>query len=393
MNISRDYRCVHWHGIAGGAWHSRSFAAVAALVVACLILSTPGIAGPAPAFAVEASAYVLMEEATGQILVSRDPHVARPPASTTKVMTALIVLESLSPDAVVAASARASAQRFGAAVGLEVGERRRVTDLLHAMLLKSANDAAVALAEASAGSVEAFVARMNLRARELGARSTHFTNPHGLHNPAHRASAYDLALFAREAMRHELFARIVGLQVHYYEGSGGRQRLINGNRLLWQYPGADGIKTGWVAQSGPCLVGSASRNGRRLITVVLNAPRMYRDTARLLDYGFGHFELRRLASHGQILGEHRLERYGVAIRVAAESDVVRSVPRGARVETRLVYHADLRAPIDAGQTVGRADFFTEGARVGSVELAAAETVARPSVFVLFWRWLLGLLGR
>jgi D-alanyl-D-alanine carboxypeptidase (penicillin-binding protein 5/6) len=334
-----------------------------------------------------------MEEATGQVLAARDAHVPRPPASTTKIMTALLVLESLPPDAVVVASARASAQRSGAAIGLEAEEHRRVVELLHAILMKSANDAAIALAEAVAGSVEAFVDRMNRRARELGARSTHFTNPHGLHDPAHRASAYDLALFAREAMRHELFARMVRSQVYDYGGSGRQQRLVNGNRLLWQYSGADGVKTGWVGPSGPCLVGSASREGRRLITVVLNAPQMYRDTARLLDYGFSRFELRHLASPGQVLAEHRLDRSGATVRGAAATELIRSVPRNTRIETQLVFRPDLRPPVDAGQTVGRADFTAGGARIGSVALVAAETVERPSMFVLFWRWLLGVLGR
>jgi D-alanyl-D-alanine carboxypeptidase (penicillin-binding protein 5/6) len=361
--------------------------------VACLMMAVAGIAGPAPAPAVEASTYVIMEAATGQILASRDPNAAQPPASTTKIMTALLVIETLRPEAVVVASARASAQRSGAALGLEVGERRLVVELLHAMLMKSANDAAIALSEAVAGSVEAFVARMNHRARELGARSTHFTNPHGLFDPAHRASAYDLALVAREAMRHELFARIVRSQVYEFSGSAGNQRLINGNRLLWQYPGADGIKTGWVGPSGPCLVGSATRDGRRLITVVLNAPRMYRETARLLAYGFANFELRPIASRGEILGEHRLPGSEATLRGAAAADLVRSVPREARIEVRVVFRPGLRAPVDAGETVGRADFMLDSARIGSVGLVAAQTVGRPSVFALIWQWLLSLLGR
>ncbi|MDR5697215.1 MAG: D-alanyl-D-alanine carboxypeptidase family protein [Armatimonadota bacterium] len=375
------------------AWGVRAFAAGAWALVSCMVSATARPSEAAPAPRIEAAAYLLMEEATGQVLAAHNPHLALPPASTTKIMTAILVLESLAPDAEVVVGVRASVERSGATIGLEVGERRRVAELLHAMLMKSANDAAVALAEAVAGSVEAFVARMNLRARQLGARATHFVNPHGLHDPAHRSSAYDLALFAREAMRHELFIRIVRSEVYEYVGSAGAQRIVNSNRLLRQYAGADGVKTGWVGPSGPCLVGSASREGRRLIAVVLNAPHMYRDTARLLDHGFGGFALRRLASRGQVFGEHRVDRFGSVVRGAAASDVVRSIHRDAQVRTHVVFRADLRAPIDAGQTVGYVEFLADGRRIGSVDLIAAETLGRPSVFVMMWRWLLGLLGR
>jgi D-alanyl-D-alanine carboxypeptidase (penicillin-binding protein 5/6) len=224
---------------------------------------------------------------TGVALFERRADIKRPPASTTKILTAMLVLERLRPDALVTVSRRASEQRSGASIGLEVGERWRASDLLHAMLLFSANDAAVALAEAASGSVEAFVALMNQRARSLGAKGSTFLVPHGLHHPGHLTTARDLSVISRYAMLNPAFAEIVRLRTWNLTRRGRPpMMLINRNSLLWRFPGADGVKTGWIAQSGPCLVASATRDGRRLIAVVLNSGDVFGDAARLLEYGF-----------------------------------------------------------------------------------------------------------
>ncbi|HEV8353952.1 MAG TPA: D-alanyl-D-alanine carboxypeptidase family protein [bacterium] len=237
--------------------------------------------------AVDAAAVVLADASTGRILYAHNAHRRLPPASTTKMMTAILAVEALPLDALVRISARAAVERSGAAIGLEAGDRWKVDDLLHAMLMHSANDAAVALAEAVSGSVEAFVARMNERARVLGARDTHFVTPNGRYHPDHLSSAYDLARIARAALAHPTVARIVALRTWQLTRPGAAPRmLINTNRLLWQVRGADGVKTGWIAESGRCVVGSATRGGRRLIVVLLNAPRMFTDAGRLLEYGF-----------------------------------------------------------------------------------------------------------
>ena len=355
------------------------------LFLACLLLTTSPAAWPAQPPVVGARSYVLLEARTGQVLLAHRPHEPRPPASTTKILTALIVLEHLRPDDVVVVSRRASLQREGSSIGLEVGERRTVRELLYALLVKSANDAAVALAEAVDGTVERFVARMNRRAQALGARHTHFTNPHGLHDPAHVTTAYDLALIARAAMRNPTFREIVRTQVYEYVGLGGPMRLVNGNRLLGRYPGADGIKTGWTVESGRCLVASATRNGRRLVAVLLNAPQVFQDAARLLDYGFGAFELRTFVRRGEVVGRVALSD-GVALTAVAAKDLVASVSQNAWTHLRVSYRPDLRAPIQAGEVIGRVEAWAGGRRLGQVALLAGETVRAVS-WPPFLRWL------
>jgi len=356
------------------------------LFLACLVvLASAPAAWPVQPPPVEASSYVLLEAQTGQVLASHRPHEPRPPASTTKILTALLVLERLRLDDVVVASRRASLQREGSSIGFEVGERRTVRELLYALLVKSANDAAVVLAEAVDGTVERFVARMNRRAQALGARHTHFTNPHGLYDPGHVTTAYDLALIARAAMQNPTFRQIVRTQVYEYMGLEGPMRLVNGNRLLGRYPGADGIKTGWTVESGRCLVASATRNGRRLVAVLLNAPQVFQDAARLLDYGFGAFELRTFVRRGEVMERLDLSD-GVIVSAVASRDLVASVSRLARTDLRVVYRPDLRPPIKAGEVIGRAEVWADGRRLGQVALLAGETVPAIS-WPPFLRWL------
>ncbi|MDR7416195.1 MAG: D-alanyl-D-alanine carboxypeptidase family protein [Armatimonadota bacterium] len=352
-----------------------------------LLLTVGLLASPARGSAppqVEATAFVLLEERTGQVLLARNPDLPRPPASTTKILTALLVLENLPLDRVVRISARAAAQREGSSVGLEVGERRTVRELLYALLVKSANDAAVALAEAVDGSVEGFVRRMNARAWALGARNTHFVNPHGLHQPGHYTTASDLARLARAALRNPVFREIVRTREYEYPGLQGPLRLLNGNRLLGHYPGADGVKTGWTAESGRCLVASATRNGRRLLVVLLNAPQVFRDAARLLDYGFEEFELRVFAQRGAVVGSFQIAG-GLTVPVVAARDLVVSLPRGTRAVLRVWSHPDLHPPIGAGEVVGGAEVVVAGRAVARAPLVAGEPVRAPSRLGDLWR--------
>lgn len=258
---------------------------VALVALAGRVAATPDL---------RARAFVLVDARTGNVLAERNARLPWAPASTTKIVTALLVVESLDLSSEVVVSRRAAGHREGAAIGLRSGERRTVEELLYAMLLYSANDAAVALAEAAAGSVEAFVAQMNRRARELGARHTHFANPHGLDHPRHRSTAYDLALLARAALGNPAVARIVRTRRYAYRTASGVRLLENRNRLLATYPGANGVKTGWTAHSGPSVVASAERGGRMLVAVVLDSPDVFGEAARLLDFGFHAYGLRSL---------------------------------------------------------------------------------------------------
>lgn len=242
--------------------------------------------------ALSAASALLMDADTGAILFARDHMEQRSPASTTKIMTALVILEEgrLSDKAVI--SSRAAAVG-GTGLGLRRGQRIMLRDLLWAILLKSANDAALAAAEHVGGSEERFVAQMNAKAAALGMQGTHFANPHGLDEADHYSTAYDLAILTRQALRNPTFARIVQTReasLTVLTGRNGklakRKIVRTHNQLLGQFAGADGVKTGYTSQAGRCLVASATRGDHQLIAVLLNDSRRWVDAAALLEYGF-----------------------------------------------------------------------------------------------------------
>lgn len=266
-------------------------------------VSTPDITG---------STGVLADATDGRVLWEKDSRVRRPPASTTKILTAILVLERAQPDESVTISAAAEAVGAGeqgpnptVQLNLVRGESMSVRQLLYGLLLESANDAAIALAEHVAGSPTRFVEMMNLRAVELGARDTHFVNPHGLDAVDHFSTAFDLMLFGKEAMSKPVFREIAQTRVHEFPGFGARppQLIENRNKLLGTYPGAQGVKTGFTTPAGRSIVALAERDGESRIAVVLGSPDdAHPDAARLLDYGFQAFERRRVISAGRAWG-------------------------------------------------------------------------------------------
>lgn len=258
-----------------------------------------GSAFAAPAIAARAA--VLMNPATGEILFAKEPHLRLPPASTTKVLTALVTLERLNLNARVLVSSQA-ASAPPSRVGLHAGEAALTQDLLYGLMLKSGNDAAEALAEAAGGSILGFAELMNVRAWQIGARDSHFMNPHGLPNDEHYTTAYDLALIFRQAMNHPLFADIVrtrsaALRIESGQGLYGDWRMVpvvSHNRLLASYEGARGGKTGFTIKARRCFVGEVDRGGVRLIVAILNSPSsgtLWEDARNLLDYGFARYGL------------------------------------------------------------------------------------------------------
>jgi D-alanyl-D-alanine carboxypeptidase (penicillin-binding protein 5/6) len=232
-----------------------------------------------------AAAYLV--EVDGKPLWSRDADRPLPPASLTKTMTVLLLLESGIPLDSVATVSRRAAAATGTRLRLKPGERMRVRDLVTAALLDSANDACLALAERAAGSEAAFVSTMNRRARQLGLAHTHFTNACGHDDPTHRSSARDLAEIARVALRQPVFAETVGLVRGHVETLEGRSwDLVNTNELVGRYPGAVGVKTGYTPNAGKCLVALVQREGVTVMLVALNAPNRWWDSVALLDRAF-----------------------------------------------------------------------------------------------------------
>ena len=253
------------------------------IAAAALLLQPPVSAAkeqPGPS----AQAYVLMDADTGETIAAGSPDQKLPCASTTKLMTALVVLETLPLDAAVQVT-EAHVRAEGSRMYLRTGEIVSVSDLLYGLLLASGNDAALALADAAAGSADAFAAKMNEKAAALGMCSTHFTNPSGLHDPGHYSSARDLAILMASAMQNATFAQITGTREAVLTG----RTVVNHNKLLHRVPGVDGGKTGFTKAAGRCLVTTAARNGRRLIAVTLNAPDDWRDHEALYAYGFSRY--------------------------------------------------------------------------------------------------------
>ena len=335
---------------------------------------------------ITAQAAILIDNATGTVLYAKNPHQLRAPASTTKILTALLALERGGLDDIVTVSRRAAATT-GSSAGLYTGQKIRMIDLLHGLLLRSGNDAAVAIAEHVAGSEGEFVRLMNERARELGARNTRFRNPHGLDEPGHVSTAYDLALLGRLALLYPTFAEIVAKQEYNF----GNDTWYNTNRLLWSYEGVEGIKTGTTSQAGYCLVATATQNGMQLISVVLGSSDRWSDTRKLLDYGFQNFHIVTLADQGDVVARLPLER-GMSPVVAVASKPLAIVVRDEDVpHISAVWQINpgLRAPIARGQAVGTARVYVGSELVKEVTLVSATRVDRRSLFGVLWRWISG----
>lgn len=342
---------------------------------------------------VQARAAILMDAETGQVLYAKNAHKPLPPASITKVMTAILVLERCDLDAVVKASERA-VNTEASSMHLRVGEEVKVRDLLYALMLRSANDAAVALAEHTAGSVEAFAELMNEKAQSLGAKRTRFVNPHGLHDPRHVSTAYDLALITRYAMQNETFRAIVNAPYYIVSRSMNQDDLwmVNKAKFLQEYPYAEGVKTGYTNQAGYCFAGSASRDGWRLITVVLNSPQRVADTIALMEHGFNDWERMELPA-GMAVGEAQVKD-GVAERAPLRlAQTLRwVVPKAHKARYRWAVQATpLRAPVQAGDTAGWLVVYRDAKPMLKAPVVAAEAVARRRVFPAGLGWLV-LLG-
>ncbi|MGH2597150.1 MAG: D-alanyl-D-alanine carboxypeptidase family protein [Actinomycetota bacterium] len=345
-------------------------------------LDTPADASSSPVLS--APSAILADLDTGQVLFSRDADSERPIASLTKIMTALLVLErskptdivTVEPDAVIAESDRPGIS----ALGLETGERITVEDLFYALLLQSANDAAVALADHVSGSEGRFVKRMNARAATLSMRRTSFRSPNGLDDRGY-STARDLATLTRTAMATKGFASVVDTEFHTIPAPGGGERNIqNRDALLWLYPGATGVKTGYTSKAGYCVVATAERDGRRLVAVVLGAPRdAFSDAASLMDYGFAAFTQHTFVTQGLPSGVVTLP--GGSVPVEAGGDLAALVPSASldAILTEVQVVAGVAYPPAPGERVATLKITIPGLTVGRVPLVVSFVPPPPSI--------------
>lgn len=347
---------------------------------------------------------LLMEEDTGTILYEQNSHEALPPASVTKVMTLLLIYEGERDgkfewtDTVQVSEHAAS--MGGSQVFLEEGETQIAADMTKSIAIASANDAAVAMAEFLAGSEEAFVQKMNERAKELGMEDTNFVNACGLDTEGHVSSAYDIALMSRELM--ENFPEIKEYTTTWQDSIIHKTRrgeetfgLTNTNKLIQWYDGATGLKTGSTGNALYCLSGTAERDGMGLIAVVMAAPDYkvrFREVMQLLDYGFANYAIEKGREKGYVMGEVLVEKGmtdTVEAVVAEEISVL--VPKGkeAQWETRTELLPAVSAPVEAGTKVGELVYLRDGEEVGRVELTAGEDVAKANMDTMLRRMLAG----
>jgi D-alanyl-D-alanine carboxypeptidase (penicillin-binding protein 5/6) len=341
------------------------------------VLRTPPPSNEPPTVA--AGAVVLADLDTGQILWGNEIDERRPIASITKIMTALIVIQRTDPSDMVTVSPTAAAPGPSAAaaeLGLVPGERISIQDLLYALLLQSANDAAVALAEHVAGSVEAFIDEMNVEARRLHLADTRFASPNGLDDSGY-STARDLAMLTKTALESPLFTSIVRTKFHRIPSPSGRPRMIqNRNVLLWLYPGAVGVKTGFTTPAGFCVVAAATRGGLRLVAVILGAPgEPFSDAAAVLDYGFGSFEWRELVAGGQGFGSIAIGERGVP--VSAGRGLRGLVPVGARIQRVVTMLPDVAFPPAMAERVGYVRVSAPNLPLGRVPLVVSALPSPP----------------
>jgi D-alanyl-D-alanine carboxypeptidase (penicillin-binding protein 5/6) len=328
---------------------------------------------------IDARSAVLMDLGSEQVLFHRDRNRVRPIASLTKLMTALIVLDReagrldrrirVHPDAVFGRNDYGA----GSTLGLRRGERISIRDLLEGLLLGSANDAAEALAIEEAGSVAAFVERMNARAKALGMRRTRFASPHGLDDRG-RSSAADLLVLLRAALRDPTFREIVGERFALLRSDRvKRRRIQNRNVLLWLYPGATGVKTGYTAGAGYCLIATARRGGRELAVVVLGGrDEVFSDAATLLNHGFAAYRERTLVQEGESLGSVGIR--GGSVPVVAGDTLEALLRAGEQLAIERILRGNPSAayPPPTGSVVGTLRLTLAGAPVGRVPVVAAD---------------------
>ena len=346
-----------------------------ALLLVLLLMGSGAMASEP--FTVAAKGAVLIDADSGRILFAQNENEMLPMASTTKIMTTLIALENADLDEIVTTGENAAGVT-GTSLYLSEGEQLSMEHMLYGLMLRSGNDAAVAVAEHVAGSVSAFADLMNARAAELNA-DAHFVNPHGLDAEGHAASALGLARIMREAMKNEDFRTITGTtrKVIPWVGNEYSRVLENKNRLLTTYEGAIGGKTGFTNNAGRCLVFCAERDGLTLIGVVLNCYTWFDTATVMLDYGFENFRPEKALSEGDSAQTVRVTG-GDADQVAVVADRALSaaVAVGSRTETIIDLPETVAAPVRAGDILGKAQIKSDGIVIAECNLVAAATVEK-----------------
>ncbi|KJS83235.1 MAG: hypothetical protein JM58_13075 [Peptococcaceae bacterium BICA1-8] len=335
-----------------------------------------------------AQAAVLIDAGTGRVLYGKNHKQYRPPASTTKMITAIIGIENGNLDDIIIISDRAS-QTGEASLNLVTGERITLKNLLYGALLRSGNDACVAIAEYTASTVEEFVALMNLKAQLLGCYDTNFVNTNGLPAKNHYSTAYDLAQIARYGLNNEIFAQIVSTANYTitWEESNRKRVIKNTNRLLTSYYGATGIKTGTTDEAGYCLVASAKKDNRNLIAVVLKSNNRFRDAEILLNYGFNNFRNINIIQKNKLINYPSSE-FGKDLYFYTGNNLTITVSDKEKINITQELQLDIdkiNNNVNVNEVVGRLKYLNSGLEVGSVPILTAQEIVKNKEPCNYWK--------
>lgn len=342
-------------------------------------------------FNLKSKSAILMDANTGKVLYEKNSHEELPPASVTKVMTMLLVMEALDSGKIKTTDKVVTSEHAydmgGTQIYLEVGEEMTVDDLLKSVAMNSANDASVALAEYISGSEEKFVEEMNKRAKELGAKNTNFKNASGLPEDGHYTSVYDMALISRELVKHKNVFKYLTDKIDSVRN--GKFSLANTNKLLWNYQGADGIKTGSTSEALYCLSATAKRGDTRFIAVVFGAPdsaTRFKEASKLLDYGFANFETKKVVEAGKVYGNIKvLKGQQDYVNAISQNDEYILLKKGESKNIKQIVSLNkyVDAPVKAGSEIGTVKIYDGNNLIKTVSLIADKSVKRTNLINTF----------
>lgn len=343
-----------------------------------------------------AKSAIMIEASTGEILFQKNAYEKLPPASMTKMMSILLILEEIEKgnlkwdDEVVASETAAS--MGGSQIFLEAGEKMTVTELLKGISIASGNDATVAMAEKIAGTEEAFVKRMNERAKTLGLKNTHFVNSTGLDIDNHYSSAYDMSLIAKELVKHDKILEFTGTYEEYLrKDSDNPFWLVNTNRLVRFYKGVDGLKTGYTSSAGYCLTATAKREDMRLITVVMNEPdtsKRSSDTTKMLDYGYNVYTVENIIDNSTTIDKKKVELGKKEEVDIISKETITILSKKSDKDRNIVYKANIDkivAPVKKGDKVGTIDILEDNKVISTIEATVKEDINKASIFTILYR--------
>ncbi len=340
---------------------------------------------------------ILLEMSTGKVLYEKNANEKLAPASMTKVMSMLLIMEAIergdfTMDDDVVISDNASGMG-GSQIFLQTGEKYKVRELLKGIAIASGNDAVVAMAEKVSGTVSSFVEAMNKRAQELGLKNTHFDNPHGLDSENHYTTASDMSVMARELLKHEEILEFTRIYEDYLKKNDGSSIwLVNTNKLVRFYEGVDGLKTGYTTTAGYCMTATAKKNEMRLLSVVMNAPSSdlrSKDTTNMLNYGFNSYKLNILYEKEKNLGQVKIEKAKkekVDVYLKDDITMLSKINENQGEYNYNVIVNELKAPLSKNQSIGRVEVIdNEGNIVKEEDVIVKEDIEKANVFDLFNR--------